>query len=113
MADFSKIKQKFDADFEPWGIQLAPEKLTPNSRGKIQEAGWTIEYLISADEKGVFLDYYSTHRMTSDTHKRFYADGSVMELPALAEMCIVGKEEEFQKRNREVDEMLRAKGFGG
>lgn len=111
MADFAKIKQVFEADFFHWGIQLAAEKLALNARGKIQEMGWTIEYLVSTDEKGTYLDYYATHRMTSDGHKRIYADGSVQFLPALAELYVMGKEEEFIRNNQEIREMLKRKGF--
>ena len=112
MENFSKIKQKFDADFEAWGIRLVPEKLTPNARGKIQEAGWTIEYLFSANEKGAYLDYYAAHRMTNDRHQRIYADGSVVELPALTDMFVSREEGEFVQGNREIGAMLKAKGFG-
>jgi hypothetical protein len=112
MADFSKIKQEFEAYFEPWGIQLAPEKLVRKARGTIQEAGWHIEYLLSADQKGDYLDYYASHRMTNDRHWRIYADGSMVGLPEIEEMYTSGDEEAFFKRNREVSEMLKAKGFG-
>lgn len=112
MADFSKIKLKFEAQFEPWGIQLVAEALTPGARGKIQQAGWTIEYLISADEKGLYLDYYAAHRMTNDRHVRIRANGSVEDLPALGDFSFSGEESEFFERNRQVTEMLRAKGFG-
>lgn len=113
MGEFSKVKEKFEALYESWEVKLAEEKLTPGGRGKFQKHGWTFEYLIATDEKGLYLDYYATNRMTSDSHMRIYADGSVMELPALAEMFVSGKEAEFVQRNREIGEMLRAKGFGG
>ena len=112
MQDSTKIKQRFDAQFAPWGIQLAAETLTPNSRGKIEQAGWVIEYLAGADEKGPYLDYYAAHRMTNDRHVRISADGSVEDLPALGDFSFNGEESEFFERNRQVTAMLRAKGFG-
>lgn len=110
--ELTKIKQMFDATFATWEIRLAPEALRADARGRIEQAGWTIEFLVSADDKGTYLDYYATHRMTNDRHQRIYADGSVVDLPALAEICLRGEEEAFKKRNQQVGEMLKAKGFG-
>ena len=65
-----RASEMFARSFEPWGIQLPDEGVKHRARGKINKAGWTIWYLFGSDEKGEYLDYYATHRMTSDSHTR-------------------------------------------
>ena len=110
----------FARSFEPWGIRLPDEGVRHRARGKINKAGWTIWYLFGSDEMGEYLDYYATHRMTSDSHTRIRQDGSGEALPQLKEMYI-GSENpgedaklraEYLRRNREVAKMLEEKGFG-
>ena len=89
-------------------------------RGKIVEAGWAIWYLFGLDEKGEYLDYYASHRMTSDEHVRIYADGEVEALPTIADFRMASQdpeedarlEAEYYAENQRVARMLEAKGFG-
>jgi len=106
--------------FEPWSIRLPDDDVRERRRGKINEAGWTIWYLFGSDEKGEYLDYYATHRMTSDSHTRIREDGTVEALPELEEMYIGSadpledaiRQAEYLRRNRKVARMLEEKGFG-
>jgi hypothetical protein len=52
----------------------------------IQRAGWTIRCIFGADEEGSHLEYYATHRMTSDSRYRIYASGRTHERDAIWEM---------------------------
>ncbi|WP_319784177.1 hypothetical protein [Oceanisphaera sp. IT1-181] len=82
-------------------------------------AGWLIQYCFSQDKSGDYLDFYCAHRMTDDDHIRLYADGTKVELPALAKLRFsatdpdedIRLEEAFFEVNRKVSEELMAKGF--
>ena len=110
----------FARSFEPWGIRLPDEGVKQHVRGKINKAGWTIWYLFGSDEKGEYLDYYATHRMTSDSHTRIREDGSINALPALEEIYIGSddpaedaiRKAEYLQRNHQIAQMLDEKGFG-
>jgi hypothetical protein len=77
------IEKRFNDEFSPWDIWLPEEEVANRRRGKIIEAGWAIWYLFDSDEKGEYLDYYASHRMTSDRHDRIYANGNQEALPVL------------------------------
>ena len=116
----STIETEFNRRFEHWDIALPPEDVLHRRRGYIAKAGWAIWYLFGSDERGEYLDYYSSHRMTDDTHMRIYADGTTEELPSIASFRIVSQdpiedarlEAEYFARNQEVARMLEEKGFG-
>lgn len=115
-----EIESQFNDTFSPWNIRLPPEDIANRRRGKIVEAGWAIWYLFGSDEKGEYLDYYASHRMTNDRHVRLYANGEREALPTIAEWQLVSKdpeendrlEAEYFANNRRVARMLEAKGFG-
>ena len=119
MSNLSKIKQNFDEYFSAWDIFLPESDLLNFSPGKIVKSGWAIWYLFGEDEKGPFLDYYSSHRMTNDYHCRLYADGTKEELPALADFYVTTNEASadqaakarYLSRNDEICQMLIEKGF--
>jgi hypothetical protein len=116
----SAIETEFNKRFQHWDIQLPREDVEQRRRGYIAKAGWAIWYLFGSDERGEYLDYYSSHRLTDDTHKRIYADGTTEELPSIASFRIVSHdpvedaklEAEYFARNQEVARMLEEKGFG-
>ncbi|NYT18316.1 MAG: hypothetical protein GKB98_01760, partial [Methanobacteriales archaeon] len=64
-------------------------------------------------------DYYAAHRMTDDSHRRIYKDGSEESLDAMTSIRLVSKdpeedkrlEEEYYQHNQEVTRMLADKGF--
>lgn len=115
-----RIKLLFAESFAMWGICLPEEDVVNRQRGKIDKAGWAIWYLFGSDEKGEYLDYYASHRMTNDRHVRIYADGRSETLRAISEYHLVSQDPkendrlkaEYYAENRRVAEMLQAKGFG-
>ena len=114
------IEERFSQAFQVWRIQLPREAIENRRRGKIVEAGWTIWYLFGSDEDGEYLDYYSSHRMTNDSHVRIYEDGRVESLESLDGMRRTSRdpeenarlEDEFWDHNERVARMLEEKGFG-
>ena len=115
-----KIESEFNRTFARWEIRLPPAGLERRERGKIVQAGWAIWYLFGSDEHGEYLDYYSSHRMTDDSHVRIYSDGRVEALPAIDPFVLTSSdpeeaarlEAEELARNQEISEMLAEKGFG-
>jgi hypothetical protein len=115
-----EIEEQFRRDFGAWGIALPPENVKERRRGKILAAGWAIWYLFGTDERGEYLDYYASHRMTDDRHVRLRGDGTGEDLPAVVGMRVVSRdheedarlEAEYLEENRRVARMLEEKGFG-
>ena len=115
-----RIEEQFEQAFSYWRLQLPREAVERRQRGKIVEAGWTIWFLFGSDENGEYLDYYSSHRMTSDSHVRIHEDGRVESLESLWEMRPTSEdpdenarlEDEFWEHNERVARMLQEKGFG-
>ena len=115
-----KIESKFNESFSYWEIRLPPHDIEQRKRGKIVEAGWAIWYLFGSDAKGEFLDYYASHRMTSDSHVRVYADGSSENFPTMSGICACSQdptenarlEAQYYAENQRVGKLLEEKGFG-
>jgi hypothetical protein len=115
-----KIEKRFNDVFSSWDIWLPEEDVANRRRGKIIEAGWAIWYQFDSDEKGEYLDYYASHRMTSDRHVRIYANGNEEYLPTIQSMRRVSRDPEedarleagYFARNQRVSRMLEEKGFG-
>lgn len=116
----TEIESQFNETLAAWDIYLPPDAIESRQRGKIVKAGWAIWYLFGSDERGEFLDYYSSHRMTNDSHVRIYADGHSEALPTIQELrlCSQDPEEdarldaEYYAENQRVAKMLEEKGFG-
>jgi len=116
----TNIESKFNDCFSHWDIRLPPADVKQRKRGKIVQMGWVIWYLWGSDERGEFLDYYASHRMTDDRHVRIYSDGFCEDLPAIRglRLCSSDPEEDarleaaYYAENQEVSRMLREKGFG-
>ena len=115
-----RIEEQFKQAFSYWRLQLPREAVEHRQPGTIVEAGWTIWFLFGSDESGEYLDYYASHRMTSDSHVRIYEDGRVVGLKSLWEMRKSSDdpvenarlEDEFWAHNERVAQLLEAKGFG-
>ncbi len=115
-----RIEAQFNESFRIWDIRLPREAIAARQRGKIVQAGWTIWYLFGSDERGEYLDYYSSHRMTNDSHVRLYDDGRVVGLESLYEMRPTSDDPaeearlkaEFRDHNERVARLLEEKGFG-
>lgn len=114
-----KIKLLFAGEFAMSDICLAEDDVVNRRRGKIDKGGWEILYLFGSDEKGEYLDYYASHRMTNDRHVRIYADGQREDLPSLIDFRRSSQDpqederlqEEFYAENRRVLAMLKEKGL--
>ena len=76
--------------------------------------------MFGSDEKGEYLDYYASHRMTNDRHVRIYASGEQEDLPTIQEFRLCSQDPEEDKRleakyyaeNQRVARLLQEKGFG-
>ena len=120
MGAMQAIERFFNDYFANWEICLPASELTVGDRGQIVKRGWTIWILYDSDEKGEYLDFYASHRMTNDRHVRIRSDGSHESLETISEFYVTPKDpaeaeaakREFYERNRGVDKMLREKGFG-
>ena len=86
------IERRFRLGFASWGITLPPEHVREKRRGKIVESGWAIWYLFGSDERGEYLDYYASHRMTDDRHVRTREDGTEECLPAISSFRVVSED---------------------
>ena len=115
-----KIEQRFNRTFAHWGIALPPEDVEARRRGKVVGGGWAIWYLLGDDERGGYLDYYASHRMTNDRHIRIREDGSEEYLLTVSTMRLASQDPEEDailaaehlEKNRHVATMLEEKGFG-
>ncbi len=119
MSDLPAIESAFNDNFADWQIRLPAAAIADRQRGYIQQAGWLIWYLFATDERGEYLDYYASHRMSDDLHVRLRADGSQEGLPTVQRMFFISEDRqqaaqqaaEFYAHNQLVAELLAAKGF--
>ena len=119
-AGAARIAATFAESFSAWGIALPEGALERGEPGLIRHAGWTIRYILGADDNGSYLEYYATHRMTSDTRIRIYGSGRTTELDAIWESFMFdakkpGDEDrarqKYQAHNRRIAEELRQLGL--
>ncbi len=118
----NKIEEIFSDCFEKWNIQLPVDALQSGQAGNIQSHGWLIQYKFGSNERGIYLDFYASNKMTNDQHWRIYESGEMEPLPAYLEMITVyppnateEEKEEIRLKNRlhdeEVTKLLKKKGF--
>ena len=114
------IARAFAKTFEHWNIEIPAHDLAKRKPGKIVEAGWSIWYLFGSNEKGEYLDYYASHRMTDDRHVRVHANGEEEDLPVLSEFYVSSddpaedkrRRDEYYAENQRTEKILKEKGFG-
>ena len=121
MTPDERIAEAFNARFVHFEISIAPADVVLGARRVIGERGWHIRFRVDPDDAGMpSLEYYATHRMTSDEHVRIWADGHVESLDAIYEAYmydakVPGSEEkareEYLRHNRAVAEQLRERGL--
>jgi len=87
------IEKKFNEYFSRWKIILPRESIKERKPGTIKSHGWFIQYLFGSNNKGDYLDFYASHRMTEDDHIRLYSSGEVEDLPALWGMIVYASEQ--------------------
>jgi hypothetical protein len=124
------IADSFNDYFGNFNVRITPDDVAVGVHGTVVEQlsdghpppSWYVQYRVDADNDGQpFLEFYATSRMTNDRHARISADGRGEHLEAVSEMYAYDPEapaevqaaarEEFDKRNREITEILRARGF--
>lgn len=115
-----RIKLHFAQTFARWEIFLPENVVANRQRGKFVQEGWAIWFLFGADENGEYFDYYSSHRMTEDSHERIYEDGRTEYLDAIIGMHQTSLDPQEAARldaehlaeNQRISAILEAKGFG-
>ncbi len=114
------IPETFRRRSAPHNLPLPRRALATRSAGVIAKKGWLIQYLFGKDEKGEYLDVYSSHRHPGDDHVRLRPDGSTEQLEFMTSMMFYDAdepdgfrkaEEELYRRNREIARQLVEKGF--
>jgi len=107
--------------FDHWHITLPDDAVKTQLPGKIQLSGWYIQYKFDFNDRGKYLDFYASHRMTNDRHLRIYASGQTEGLSAISDIIFYPANatpeqqaeirQEDAKRNKLVWEELKKKGF--
>ena len=97
--------------------------MSPGKVWLIVQRGWTIwtRVDVHSEDGREHLDYYSVHRMTNDSHVRWYADGETESLPAMVQGYSFPKDAteaeteaaqgRFLAHNQAVEKLLEEKGF--
>lgn len=114
------IAGEFAKHFAHWNIRLPPDDLAQARAGLIRDQGWSIRYIFGSNDRGDYVEYYATHRMTNDRRVRIYTSGEVESLPAIQEGYffkseIPGDEERarraYHEHNEAVAEDLKSLGL--
>lgn len=116
-----RIAEAFNGHFANFDIRIESGDVRVGFRREILAHGWRIAFRVDPDDTGSpSLEFYATHRMTSDTHVRIWADGHEDELDAIYEAYgfdrkVPGSEkaarEKYLTHNRMVAEELREAGL--
>src|SRR5262245_45177289 len=113
-----KAVATFEKRFAYAGLCLAEGDVIARSRGKLVAASTVVWYLCGQDERGDYLYYYVTDRLSDDVHVRLYADSAEERLPTISTLRRWSPDPEEDKQlaaeyaaeNRRVVELLAAKG---
>ncbi len=114
-----RIPETFRGLSAPHRLSLPRRVMTSRSAGAIAKKGWLIQYLFGKDEKGEYLDVYTSHRHPGENHVRLRPDGSIEQLEVLGSIYFCSDdpaeqkklEEDFYRKNREIARRLVEKGF--
>lgn len=113
------IAEAFRRDFANWSLEIPVADLNARRAGFIHTQGWLIQYVFGQNRMGQYLDYYASHRMTTDSHVRLYANGRRQRLAVIAGMYFTSEDPQkaaeleaaYYRRNRRIARVLAAKGF--
>lgn len=114
--DAKLIDETFRDRYKHWELEICDFKEISEGKFKLSDKGWNIRCIIG-DE---YIQFYATHRMTSDTHYRIYTDGTIKKLDAAREAYswnpeVDGdreiKQQEYFEYNRKIGEMLKELGL--
>jgi hypothetical protein len=116
-----RIAEAFNECFANFEIRIEAGDVVLGTRRQIHEQGWRVAYRVVPDDGGFpSLEFYATHRMTSDRHARIWADGHIQGLDAIHEFYAYdpevpgsreAAEEKYLRHNRLVADQLRASGL--
>ena len=118
--ELPRIAAAFAEYFRHSKLTLPKSVRKRRKAGCIARKGWLIQYCFGKDERGEYLDFYSSHRMPGDDHRRLREDGRQEELPAMSTMiffdpAVPGDEERARKAsyaaNQAIAKLLFEKGF--
>jgi hypothetical protein len=115
----SAIETLFADYFKHWGLELPAGAVERKEPGEVRGEGWTIRYVFGSDERGDYLDFLATHRMTNERHRRLRETGEAEGLPSPWDFYAYDgtepdrrrKEAEYFAHNRQVYDLLREKGL--
>ena len=112
MKDREQLRQQLKREFAYFEIELPVDALSPGKVLLIVKRGWTIwtRFDVDPDDGREHLDVYSMHRMTNDSHVRWYADGEEEYLPAVG--WSYGIPEGATKAERNLSTTLRHRRLG-
>jgi len=102
-----EIKKVFDEYFSNWKIELPEKNLNERLNGYLNKSRWVIQYCFGIENGMEYLDFYATHRATSDRHVRIYENGKTVKLPRMRAFYTDDSEE----YNKKVMKLLNDKGF--
>ena len=123
MNDREQLRQRFNRAFARWEIELPDAAMSPEKVTLIVKRGWTIwtRFDIDPEDGQEYLDVYSMHRMTNDSHVRCFANGEEERLPAIGwsygipsdatEAVKEALQAKFFADNQAVEKLLEEKGF--
>jgi hypothetical protein len=109
------------AEMHPdWGIDIAPPPAGP-TWGAVRQQGGSglVRYVWRDGDRGRYLEYYSFHRISGDSHARIHESGEVEWLPTLGTALIVTEDaakdaaarERLHKANRDLLQQLDEAGL--
>ena len=96
---------KLTEQFSHWKIKFDMPTFELKQYTHVQSNGWNIYYQFGYDEEP-YMEVYSTHRMTSDSYTRYFADGTKLTLPAFSHIVEFGKERESNEWNEKVRQIV-------
>lgn len=115
------IRKVFEEQF-PKRHNISLDDIEPehNDTWIINKNGWTILVIFATEKNRGFIEFYACHRMTGDSHKRIYENGTIDQLPAHTEWIVFdpnvpNSQEESQKKfiqyNEQIKKDLKEKGL--
>lgn len=58
-------------------IRIDGEDLRPGARARLQGGTWVVEYLVSAESGGRYVELYARSRFTNERWERIHSDGTI------------------------------------
>lgn len=98
---YETMVAKFAESHPGWDpIVPPPEGAVSGALHQLEGSG-LIRYVFHDGERGLYLEYYSFHRIWGDGHARIYGSGEVERLDTLGTSYIVSDDPEENRRSQE------------